>query len=95
MQEQIMEGFMVFLSDGQQGIGAVREIRSSPPTLLVYIENAGDFLVPLDMIEAVHSGKVVLNCDRLSSSMRSAVKHARDAEDPLYVAPPEPPEEDG
>ncbi|HUH89593.1 MAG TPA: hypothetical protein VLZ76_02910 [Lysobacter sp.] len=95
MQEQIREGFMVFVSDGDEGVGAVREIRNSPPGLVVYIENTGDFLVPLGVVEAVHSDKVILNCDRLDPALRSAINHARDAEDPFYVAPPEPPEEDG
>lgn len=86
MRESIKEGFMVFASDGDEGIGAVREVmQHQPPELLIYIENAGDFVVPLTAVESVHSDKVVLNCKRLDPRIREAINHARDAEDPNYV----------
>jgi hypothetical protein len=31
----------------------------------VYVENAGDFFVPLDAVEAVHSQKVIFNRGKL------------------------------
>jgi len=88
MQERISEGFMVFVSDGDEGIGSVRQIApEGRPELVIYIENAGDFVVPLTAIRDVHSEKVILNFDRLERPLRDALSHARDAEDPDYEAP--------
>lgn len=88
MTEQIREGFMVFVADGEDGIGSVREVRHGLPELVIYIENAGDFVVPLSAVEAVHSGKVILDMARLDLRLREAIRHARDSEDPNYLAPP-------
>jgi hypothetical protein len=60
--------------------GAVREV--SPNGLVVYVENAGDFHVPLDAVEAVHSQKVILTCGKLNRRLREAINHAHDAEEP-------------
>ena len=79
MNEPIREGFMVFVSDGDEGIGAVRHISSAEMT--VYIENAGDFVVPLTSIKAVHSGKVIIDRDKLDGRLRDAIGHARDREE--------------
>jgi len=51
MVEKIQEGFDVFLHDGEKAVGAVRQV--SPhgrPEIVIYIENAGDFTVPLTAI---------------------------------------------
>jgi len=88
MREQIQVGLMVFVADGDEGIGSVREIRHDRPELLIYIENAGDFVVPLSAIKDVHSDKVVLNLEQLDIRVRDAIRHARDSEDPDYEAPP-------
>lgn len=85
---------MVFVSDGDEGIGSVREIRHGLPELVVYIENAGDFVVPFSAIKDVHSGKVVLNVDQLDIRLRDAIRHARDSEDPNYVSPDSAEDED-
>lgn len=87
MREQIDEGFMVFVSDGDEGIGSVREIRHGLPELLIYIENAGDFVVPVSVVKAVHSGKVILDFNRLDLRLRNAIRHARDSEDVDYIPP--------
>lgn len=87
MREQISEGLMVFITDGDEGIGSVREIRHGLPELVIYIENAGDFVVPLSAVKTVHSDKVILNFDRLDLRMRDAIRHARDSEDPNYASP--------
>jgi hypothetical protein len=88
MHEQIKEGCMVFVSDGDEGIGSVRQIRPNDrPELVIYIENAGDFVVPLAAVKAVHFGKVILNCDLLDLRLRAAIGHAHDAEEPLYDSP--------
>lgn len=75
---------MVFAADGSVGIGSVREVRQTAAELVVYIENAGDFVVPLGDIKAVHSGKVVLDLERIEPSLRTAIDHVHDAEDPDY-----------
>jgi hypothetical protein len=49
---------------------------------LVYIENAGDFVVPLEAVEAVYWQKVILNPGKLDRRLRQAIGHAHDAEDP-------------
>ena len=87
MHESIELGDMVFVSDGGEGIGSVRQIRREPPELVIYIENAGDFDVPLSAVHAVHSGKVVLDRSRLEPRLREATHHVRDAADPAYVPP--------
>ncbi len=83
MREKIEIGFQVFVSDGGEEFGAVRAV--SPhgrPELTIFVENAGDFTVPLDAVEAVHSEKVVLNCAKLDPRLRRAIGHAHDAEKP-------------
>ena len=83
MTEPIREGFNVFVHDGDKAIGAVRQV--SPHgrrELVIYVENAGDFTVPLTAVTAVDSGKVVLNCGKLDLRLRSAIGHAHEAEDP-------------
>jgi hypothetical protein len=83
VQEKIQEGFEVFVSGGGKAFGAVRQV--SPhgrPELMIYVENAGDFTVPLDAVEAVHSQKVILNRGKLDRHLRQAIGHAHDAEDP-------------
>jgi len=47
---------------------------------VIYVENAGDFAVPLDAVESVHSGKVIFNCAKLDHRLRRAIGHAHDAE---------------
>ena len=83
MQEKIQIGFQVFASDGGDEFGAVRQISpGGRPELVVYVENAGDFTVPLSAVDAVHSEKVVVNCAKLDRRLRSAIGHAHDAEEP-------------
>lgn len=84
MPQQIQEGFMVFAADGAGGIGSVREVRPEQSEVVVYIENGGDFVVPFGDIKDVHSGKVVLELERLDPALRTAIDHAHDAEDPNY-----------
>ena len=89
MPEPIKEGFMVFVSDGEEGIGAVREVMPDDrPELVIYFENAGDFIVPLTAVEDVHFDKVILNCRRLERGLQVAIGHAHDAGDPQYVSRP-------
>jgi hypothetical protein len=83
VQQKIEVGFQTFISDGGEEFGAVREVApNGRPELIVYVENAGDFVVSLDAVEAVHSGKVMLGCAKLDRRLRQAIGHAHDAEKP-------------
>jgi hypothetical protein len=54
--EQIQEGFEVFVSDADKPFGAVRQVSPHGKTeLVVYVENAGDFTVALGAVKAIHS----------------------------------------
>ncbi len=81
MRENIEVGFQAFVSDGGEEFGAVRAVAPGGRSeLVIYVENAGDFAVPLDAIESVHSGKVIFNCAKLDHRLRRAIGHAHDAE---------------
>jgi hypothetical protein len=81
--EDIREGFEVFAHDGEKAFGAVRQVAPhGRRELVIYVENAGDFVVPLAAVAAVHSGKVILDRNKLDHRLRAAIDHAHDAEDP-------------
>ncbi len=80
MRESIQRDFMVFLAEGQEGIGAVHDIGADG--ISVYVENFGEFLVPLTAVTAVHDQKVILDRAQVSEKLLRAVAHARDSEDP-------------
>jgi hypothetical protein len=83
MRDKIQEGFEVFLSDHDKAFGAVRQVApGGRQEVVIYVENAGDFNVPLDAVEAVHAQKVILTRDKLDKKLRQAIAHAHDAEDP-------------
>jgi hypothetical protein len=83
MQEKIEVGFQTFVSDGGEEFGAVREVTpQGRRELVIYVENAGEFTVPLDAVESVHSEKVIFNCAKLDRRLRQAIGHAHDAEKP-------------
>jgi hypothetical protein len=81
MRENIEVGFQAFTSDGGEEFGAARAVAPGGRSeLVIYVENAGDFAVPLDAVESVHSGKVIFNCAKLDHRLRRAIGHAHDAE---------------
>jgi hypothetical protein len=83
MREAIEIGYQAFVSDGGEEFGAVRAVSpNGRPELVMYVENAGDFVVPLSAVEAVHSQKVILSCGKLEPRLRHAIGHAHDAEEP-------------
>lgn len=83
MEDRIEEGYMAFLSGHSTGIGAVREVApDGRPEIVIFVENSGDFVVPLDAVEAVESQKVILDAGKLDAKFREAIGHAHDAEDP-------------
>jgi hypothetical protein len=80
MSERIEVGYQAFVSDGSEEFGAVRAV--SAKELTVYVENSGDFQVPLDAVQSVHFGKVIFACGKLERRLRVAIGHAHDAEVP-------------
>lgn len=80
MRDKIEVGYQTFVSDGEAEFGAIREV--SPRGLVVYVENAGEFSVPLSAVSSVHSKKVIFDCRKLDASLRRAIGHAHDAEVP-------------
>jgi hypothetical protein len=79
---QIEIGFQVYAVEGGEEFGAVRGYLPQANALVVYIENAGDFVVPLEAIQAVHDGKVIVDVGRLDAAVRQAIAHAHDREEP-------------
>lgn len=80
MKDKIEIGYQTFVSDGEAEFGAIRAI--SRDALTVYVENSGDFEVPLSAVSAVHSKKVIFDCKKLDAALRRAIGHAHDAEVP-------------
>jgi hypothetical protein len=76
--ERIEIGYQTYLDDGGEEFGAIRDVKRD--SLVVYVENAGDFVVSLDAVEAVHSQKVIFARDKLDPQLRAAIGHAHDAE---------------
>jgi hypothetical protein len=77
-EENIREGFDVFVHDGNESFGAVRELRRG--AIIVYVENAGDFTVPVSAVREVHDEKVILDCGKLDFDLRKAIGHAHEGE---------------
>jgi hypothetical protein len=74
-------GYQVFTSDGGEEVGAVRQVvPNDRPEIVVYIENAGDFVIPLSAVTAVHSQKVIVDLDKLEPRIQVAIGRAHDAE---------------
>jgi hypothetical protein len=80
MDERIKEGFDVFVHDGDKAFGAVRKV--SPREFVVYVENAGNFTIPLTAVREIQDEKVVLDCAKLEHRLRRAIGHAHEHEDP-------------
>jgi len=81
MIESIQAGFQVYSKEGGEEFGAVRAVeRGHRPQIVVYVENAGDFVVLPDAIKAVHDQKVILDLSLVGADMRNAVSHAHERE---------------
>lgn len=80
MGKAIEVGYQAFVSDGGDEFGAIRSVSAND--VVVYVENAGEFRVPLDAVRAVHSQKVVFDCNKLDARLLRAIGHAHDAEEP-------------
>jgi hypothetical protein len=74
-------GYQVFTRDGGEEVGAVRQVvPEGRPEIVVYIENTGDFTIPLAAVSAVHSQKVIVDIDKLDARVQVAINRAHDAE---------------
>ena len=81
-ENDIQIGFATFVTDGTVPFGAVRDISpEGQAELVIYVENAGDFTVPLAAVETVHFEKVMFNSKLLDRKLQDAIEHAHDAED--------------
>jgi len=76
----VKEDYAVFVHDGDKQVGAVRHV--SHNEIRIYVENAGDFTVPLSAVKEVTDDKVVLDSAKLSMDLRKAIGHAHSGEDP-------------
>ena len=75
-------GFQVFPNGSTEEFGAVREVApGGRPELVVDIENAGDFVIPLEAVAGVEEQKVMVDVNKLPPRIRQAIEHAHDAED--------------
>ena len=74
-------GYQAFIVGNDEEFGAVRDVvPEGRPELLIYVENSGEFVVPLDAVEAVHDQKVVFDPAKLEQKMLDAIRKAHDAE---------------
>jgi hypothetical protein len=75
-------GFQVYAVEGGEEFGAVRGFMPQTDGLVIYVENAGEFVIPLEAIQAVHDAKVIVDIERLDARVRTAIAHAHDREEP-------------
>jgi hypothetical protein len=80
MSDRIEVGYQAFVTDGTEEFGAIRAVAPHLREVTVYVENAGDFNVPVDAITKVASGKVTFDCKKLEPKLRAAIGHAHDRE---------------
>jgi hypothetical protein len=81
MIDTIQVGYQVFAKEGGEEFGAVRDVvRGHRPQIVVYVENAGDFVVLPQAIKAVHDQKVILDLAAVDVGLRNAITHAHDKE---------------
>ncbi len=75
-------GFQVYAAEGGETFGAVRGYAPHANALVIYVENAGDFDVPLEAVQRVHDEKVIVDVWRLDALLRGAIARAHDREEP-------------
>ena len=74
----VQVGFQVFLQEGGEEIGAVREVAHDH--VVVYVEGGGEFIVKGAAVRAAHDGKLVLDPTKLTPEMLAATRHAHERE---------------
>jgi hypothetical protein len=79
---EVGEGYEVFLGDGQKAFGAVREVSRNRQDIIVYVENAGDFVIHASAVTGVHAQKVIVDRHKLEPRLIEAITRAHTAEDP-------------
>ena len=76
-------GSQVYLKEDGDSFGGIRDVRrSGRGEIVIYVENAGEFVVPADTVQSAHDGKVVLDVSKLDPNLESAIAHAHDREEP-------------
>jgi hypothetical protein len=79
----IRVGFQVYLEEGGDPFGGVRQVApAARDEIVIYVENAGEFVLSADAIRSAHDGKVILDATKLQDPLRNAIDHAHDAEKP-------------
>ena len=81
LKSQIQVGFQVFIKDGGEEVGAVRDLCGHRPEIIVYVENTGDVTLPVKAITAVHFQKVMVDPARLAPDLQRAFRRAHDSEE--------------
>ncbi len=69
-----------FVSDGQRS-SVVRALAHDGRDVTVYVENAGDFVIPMSAVISVQSEKVTFDCKKLEPKLRAAIGHAHEREE--------------
>ena len=72
-------GYQAFAQGSEEEFGAVRQVR--PQDLVVYIEDAGDTMIPLSAVTEVIEGKVIVDTEKLNEGVRRAIANAHRDED--------------
>jgi hypothetical protein len=72
-------GYQVYLSEGGEEIGAVRQVEADH--LVIYVEGARDFIVAGPAVHAAHDGKVILDPEHVDPALLEAAGHAHERED--------------
>jgi hypothetical protein len=72
-------GFQVFAKGSEEEFGAVRQVR--PQDLVIYIEDAGDTIIPISAVTDVIEGKVIVDTQKLDEGVRRAIANAHRDED--------------
>jgi hypothetical protein len=72
-------GYQAFEKGVEEEFGAVRQVR--PQELVIYIEDAGDTVIPLSAVSEVIEGKVIVDAQKLDEDVRRAIGGAHRDED--------------
>ncbi len=76
---EVKVGSQVYLDEGGEEIGAVREVARD--YLVIYVEGAGDFTIRGPEVRAAHDGKLVLDPTKLEPRLLEAARRAHEREE--------------